>query len=40
MQNGRDDDLESLHDPINAATRELDASRADALDAIDRAPIS
>ncbi|KAN0132904.1 inorganic phosphate transporter [Lactarius tabidus] len=40
MENGRHDDLDSLNDPINIAARELDASRAEALDAIDRAPVS
>ena len=40
MQNVRDDDLDSLDDRNNVAARELDASRAEALDAIDRAPFS
>ena len=40
MQNGRDDNLDNLHDSINVAARELDASRAEALDAIDRARFS
>ena len=40
MQNHRDDDLDSLDDPNDVAARELDASRAEALDAIDRAPFS
>jgi hypothetical protein len=39
-ENGRHDDLDSLNDPINVAARELDVSRAEALDAIDRAPVS
>lgn len=37
---GRHDDLDSLNDPINVAARELDPRRAEALDAIDRAPVS
>ena len=40
MQYGRDDNLGDLHDSINVAARELDASRAEALDAIERAHFS
>lgn len=40
MENGRHGDLEHLQDSINVATRELDASRVQALGTIDRAPFS
>jgi hypothetical protein len=42
MHNGqhRDDDLEHLREAMDVAARELDASRAEALDAIDKAPFS
>lgn len=40
MENGQPGDLDHLQDPINVATRELDASRAQALGAVDRALFS
>ncbi|KAH8980885.1 phosphate transporter, partial [Lactarius akahatsu] len=40
MENGRHGDLEHLRDHINDAAQELDTRRAEALDAIDRAPFS
>ena len=40
MQNDRHDDMEHLQEAMDAAARELDASRAEALEAIDRAPFS
>ncbi|KAH9007940.1 phosphate transporter [Lactarius pseudohatsudake] len=40
MENGRHGDLEHLRDHINDAAHELDTRRAEALDAIDRAPFS
>ncbi|KAH9003091.1 phosphate transporter [Lactarius hatsudake] len=40
MENGRQGDLEHLRDPIDHAAHELDTRRAEALDAIDRAPFS
>ncbi|KAF8273358.1 hypothetical protein EI94DRAFT_1303489 [Lactarius quietus] len=40
MENGRYGNPENIHDPVNVAARELDASRAEALDAIDRDPVS
>ncbi|KAH9063956.1 phosphate transporter [Lactarius vividus] len=40
MENARHGDLEYLRDPIDHAAHELDTRRAEALDAIDRAPFS
>lgn len=40
MQNGHRDDLERLQEAMDVAARELDANRAEALEAIDRAPFS
>ncbi len=40
MESGRHGDLEHLRDVIDVAAHELDTRRAEALDAIDRAPFS